>query len=208
MLDKRAALASIAIIVLASLSAGAGTMAMFNDVETSEGNTLGAATMDLKIDGGDSAVQMFEVSNISPGDSGCQMVTLTRTGTEDISMLRMKVSITSLVDKDGASTEPEVEAGDTTTNQDEEGELADNLYLEIGEDTAGDGVMDNVLWEGYADELPLDPDAICDTLNNWVFEKDETKRFMICWSVDQSVGNIIQGDVVEFDIKFDLAVFH
>jgi len=112
------------------------------------------------------------------------------------------------VDKDGASTEPEVEAGDTTTNQDEEGELADNLYLEIGEDTAGDGVMDNVIWEGYADELPLDPDAICDTFNNWVFEKDETKRFMICWSVDQSVGNIIQGDVVEFDIKFDLAVFH
>ncbi|MFW6117451.1 MAG: hypothetical protein ACOC6G_02580, partial [Thermoproteota archaeon] len=142
-----------------------------------------------------------------PGDSGCQTVTLTRTGTKE-GPENMKVSVTRLVDKDGASTEPEVAAGDTTINENEEGELADNLYLEIGEDTTGDGNMDDVMWTGYADQLPLHPSSIDNDLRNWVFPEDATKSFMICWSVDETVGNIIQGDIVEIDIKFDLGGYH
>ncbi|MFW6117236.1 MAG: TasA family protein, partial [Thermoproteota archaeon] len=104
---------SIAVIVLVSVFAGAGTMALLTDVETSEDNSFQAATLDLKINDGDSPVQMFNVGSLEPGDSGCQMVKLTRTGTKE-GMDMMKVSITRLVDKDGASTESEVEAGDTT----------------------------------------------------------------------------------------------
>ncbi len=48
-MDKGAILASMAIIMLASVFAGAGTMAYFSDVETSKGNQFSAGTLNIKI---------------------------------------------------------------------------------------------------------------------------------------------------------------
>jgi predicted ribosomally synthesized peptide with SipW-like signal peptide len=70
-LTRRRALAGLATIGAASATAGAGTMALFSDSETSSGNTVQAGTLDLT---GGIASQSFSIGSsgtgVKPGDQG------------------------------------------------------------------------------------------------------------------------------------------
>lgn len=62
---------------------GGGTWAYFSDTEQSTGNTLSAGTLDLNVNGGDSAVTTLSVSTAYPGDSGSGNTTLYNNGSLD-----------------------------------------------------------------------------------------------------------------------------
>jgi hypothetical protein len=80
-LDKGAILASMAIIVLASVLAGAGTMAWFSTPSRSTGTYyLNAATMDMQI-----TTQPITLSNLVPGQKLPDItIKISNTGTMDI----------------------------------------------------------------------------------------------------------------------------
>ncbi len=59
---------SIAALLIIGLVGGA-TWALFSDTETSANNTLIAGTLDLNINGGNTAVATFSASNVKPGDN-------------------------------------------------------------------------------------------------------------------------------------------
>jgi predicted ribosomally synthesized peptide with SipW-like signal peptide len=59
---------SIAALLLLALVGGA-TWALFSDTETSANNTLIAGTLDLNINGGNTAVSTFSAANVKPGDN-------------------------------------------------------------------------------------------------------------------------------------------
>ncbi len=69
-------IAALLVVVLV----GGGTWAYFSDTESSASNSLVAGTMDLNIDGGDTAVTTFSVTSAAPGDSGNGSSTLANVG--------------------------------------------------------------------------------------------------------------------------------
>jgi predicted ribosomally synthesized peptide with SipW-like signal peptide len=60
-------IASIIVVLVAGVFAGAGTLAIFDDTETSYDNTLTAGTLDLKVDGEDNPCMHIEIEDIAPG---------------------------------------------------------------------------------------------------------------------------------------------
>jgi len=72
-------LASVMMMLLIAMAVGAGTMAYFSDVETSEGNTLTAGTLDLKL--GDPESIIINLGDIRPGDTGRGVIKIKNTGT-------------------------------------------------------------------------------------------------------------------------------
>lgn len=87
-MDKGAILASMAIIMVASLLAGAGTMAYFSDVETAHIGPVYAATLDMQIYDGsaytDDTIIIHPDSPLAPGDTFTIDVWLKNVGTTDI----------------------------------------------------------------------------------------------------------------------------
>jgi spore coat-associated protein N len=182
---------------------GGGTYAYFSDTESSTGNTLSAATLDLKINGGDAAITTFDVSNVAPGDSGSANSTLRNAG-----------SITGELDvaTSAITNTPYAGGGEF---QDGTGDLGANaeiaMYIDIdmsGGPTAGDVGLKS---DGttYDPSVALDYDVIdnYDT-ENWDAVANMATAvsygYRVEWRVDTSIGNAIQGDSVSFDVDFVL----
>ncbi|OGK18147.1 hypothetical protein A3D80_02705 [Candidatus Roizmanbacteria bacterium RIFCSPHIGHO2_02_FULL_40_13b] len=64
---------------------GGSAFAMFSSTATNDGNTFGAGTLVLEIDGepGSGSSQKFIVTDIAPGESETQMLALSNTGSID-----------------------------------------------------------------------------------------------------------------------------
>jgi spore coat-associated protein N len=62
-------LVSLSMVGMVALVAVGATRAFFSDTATSTGNTFTAGTLDLKVDGNDSANSKFAIANAKPGDS-------------------------------------------------------------------------------------------------------------------------------------------
>jgi len=82
-------LMSIMVIGIAALFLGAGTFAYFSDIETSEGNTFTAGTLDLQLsnDGTnyhDGVTETWTISDWAPGDESCATLYATNVGSVDI----------------------------------------------------------------------------------------------------------------------------
>ena len=84
-MDKGAILASIAIIAVASVFAGAGTMAYFSDTERSSGNYFEAGILDMTL----TSVPVT-VTNMFPGSTAMLNFKLWNTGTITIKYLVMR----------------------------------------------------------------------------------------------------------------------
>jgi len=191
-------LASVLMMVLVAMAAGAGTMAYFSDVETSSGNTFTAGTLELKLNDGDENVVMFTVTNVKPGDSGSAEVKLSGAGTLDG---YLDITFSGVVDNDPTLTEPEDLVDDTVG--DGQGELADNLhilaYIDENNNDEFDSGTDELVYDGMAINIAGE------RLSDYAFSHDAVKYFRIEWSVDSDVGNEIQDDEAGFDIEFELA---
>ena len=151
MLANKKILASIVVIALMASALGIGTYAVLSDNETSVGNSFTAGTLDLKINGADTNVVAFTVTNMRPGNQPKNTFVLSNAGS-----LNGVLDISNVVlsDAENGRIEPEIEAGDTT---DDLGELSSvvNLRLFIDADSNGwIGAGDTVFFNGKVNTLP------------------------------------------------------
>ncbi|GAB7093606.1 hypothetical protein JCM30237_07580 [Halolamina litorea] len=100
-LNRRRVLAGLGTIGVASAGAGAGTMALFSDTESSSGNTVQAGTLDLTLGNGGSAP--LSASNVAPGDSGTSVLQVNNEGSINGSL---DVNVANVSPND-ANPEPE-----------------------------------------------------------------------------------------------------
>jgi spore coat-associated protein N len=97
-LTRRRILGSLGVIGVAAGGAGAGTMAYFQDTESSTGNTIDAGTLDLKLSDGDEFTEdgvsgTWTISNAKPGDSVTSEVVLTNAGSLEADHVEFGVSV-------------------------------------------------------------------------------------------------------------------
>ena len=132
------------------------TGAWFFDVETSNGNTITAGSLDLKIDNDDANVIKFEVDNMVPNNTSTPQLVRTfllkNAGSIDGYLDLSSIVLTSF---ENGILEPEEEAGDTTDNK---GELVDRTHLTLFFDLNGDGkyfaVDDYLIYNGKPADFP------------------------------------------------------
>jgi len=109
-LTRRRALGALGVVGVASAGAGAGTLALFSDEETSGGNSVQAGTLDLTLDGGNEAVTLIDTADVKPGDNGDGRTTLTNDGSVDG---YVDLSVTSVYDPENGVGEAEMSADST-----------------------------------------------------------------------------------------------
>lgn len=184
--------------------------AYFSDTETSTDNTFTAGTLDLDIDGGDTAVTTMTLTGKAPGDSGTEESTLKNSGSLGG---ELDIAIGTVSDyacnPDGAN--------DGTEYCDLNADLGSNakltLYLDIDKDGSWSTGDIGFKSDGTSYNYPTALDY--DVVNNYsgvtwndvysgLMASMAEDDFVIAWKIESAVGNLIQGDKVEFDITFTL----
>jgi predicted ribosomally synthesized peptide with SipW-like signal peptide len=127
------AVAIFSALLFVGVLGAVGTGAWFSDVETSNGNTFTAGSLDLKVNGGDDNVVLFTVSNMRPGNQPKASWTLANDGTLNGYLDLENITVTN---NENGLLEPEIAAGDATPDV---GELQDVVNLRLFIDTNGDG---------------------------------------------------------------------
>ena len=142
-------LLSIMAIGLIAMLAGTGIYALFNDTETSTGNTFTAGTLDLKVNDhdeptyGDGVSATWTLSNMKPGDTvGPRSVNLMNFGTVEGDHLEIRC--TNQVDDPPG---PESDTEELTTDMDKAMEIIGLTYdmnnlLSTLTDLNGNGIID------------------------------------------------------------------
>ena len=204
----KSVLGSVLVIGIVAAMMTAGTQSWYSDTETSVGNTFTAGTLNLKVGNYDPCTVHVGKNNIAPGDElygggYCGLWKINNTGTIDG---RLSFNITNLVDNDNGLTEPEESDGDTTGG-DGEGELSEYLKVTVVV-TDPDGTPHKVWPIGIAEKTlreTADAGEITITGDPGLLEGGETGTFHLkIIPLDNSVGNIVQSDSVEFDVIFHL----
>jgi len=205
---------SIMLILVAGIFAGAGSLAIFSDTETSKGNTFTAGTLDLKVSstesplGDDPYIVHFSLSDMKPGDeTGYYKWVLKNVGSLTGTVT---IEINAIANKENGRNEPEKKAGDTGPP----GELGDYLEVGMGFGPSGWSCPSAYygIWQGfnyvisdgwtYSATYTLGPNEEVAWFMKFSLDDDLTLwdgAFFI--DVDD---NIIQGDSLEFDIIFHL----
>lgn len=192
-LTRRRVLGGLATVGAAGAIGGAGTMAYFSDTEESTGNSVSAGTMDLNINGDDSAVTTLDVADKAPGDSGSESHSISNSGTVDGVV---DVLFSSASNNEGDTSDAE---GDTSSPGDLGGVLEVDVYLDDDGDTsstgdqtvAGSGTFDSVFDGSEADA-------------NHPLPAGGSSNLVIEWEIPTTAGNDIQGDSVSGDISVEL----
>jgi spore coat-associated protein N len=189
---------SILMIGMVAMLAGAGTFAYFVDAEASIGDTTTAGTLDLKINGSDSNVVMFD-EIVTKVDSGSNEVTLKNDGSLDG---YMDITFSNVVDDENGFFGNE-DKFDSTPN---DGELAEILhilaYIDENNDNMYDSGTDTSVYDGYAKNIEEE------RLSNYALNSGTQKVFRIEYSINTNQGyfqKYIVSDKAGFDIEFELA---
>ncbi|MEM3581314.1 MAG: TasA family protein [Candidatus Bathyarchaeia archaeon] len=181
-MDKKI-LVSLFIIGLVGFVLGWGTYSQFSDTETTTA-TFTAGTLNLKVGDDDPVSWKIDLADLLPGCSGSESVVIKNIGSVNG---KLSISFSNLVDNENGLTEPELVLDDTEPY----GELAENLYLKITVDGT-------VVYEGYANGV------LSGGLANYPLNAGASVTFTVNYSIDESVGDVIQSDVVGFTITFSL----
>lgn len=195
-------LISLSVIGVVSVIAIGGTIAYYNDTETSSGNAFLAGTLNLKVDNDDPTARFYSAEDIKPGYEDKDIWELRNTGSLDG---YLHITFANLVNDEMGCPEPEQnEGGDTTCDNPGEGqgELAENLdiliYLDENTNEDFDLGIDTLIYQGKVRGI-LQGD-----LFNYKLNSGDEKDFIMEMKVDSSVGNIIQSDKAGYDINFEL----
>lgn len=192
MRNRGALLGSVVLIMLVSMFVGAGTIAYFNDTETSTGNTFSAGTLDLEVnDENPWTSTLISVSNMKPGDTGEVTIKLENVGTIDGYVCMWIKDVTN---DPGSTPEPEP----TSDN----GELGANIKITIWQDD-GDNVLESDE-EIYIDGDTLDSLDDVKVVTNKPLSAGGTVHIGFSWEIPPDVGNEIMDDSVTFTIEFAL----
>lgn len=160
-------------------------MAAFSDTEQSTDNTVQAGTLDLKVDGGDSAGTTLSVSNVAPGDTGSATRNVSNSGSINGTLT---VNVTNVVDDENGQNEPESEFDNSSGAS--EGELSDTVNVTIYVDGTeiATGTLSSIEGEYNVGELA----------------SGDSATVTVEYSVPGDAGNEIQSDIVTFDLVFEL----
>lgn len=180
-------LLSLMMVGVVAAAAGAGTFAYFSDTESSNGNTMTAGTLDLNIEGGDSAVTTLSVSDVGPGDSGTASSSISNTGSIDG---YVDVEVGSVNNTEGANPESET---DTSGDGEMGGIATATIYVDDDGNlsTTGDqtqvasGTLNSIQSQDYEVDHSLTAGG--------------SSNLVIDWDVPTSMGNEAQGDAASFD---------
>jgi len=167
-----------------------GTWAFFSDPESSSGNQIVSGSLDLRVDGQNPWTSAkVNVGNMKPGDSGVATMTVNNAGTLAGTLT---VDITGLSDAPGTTPEPEP----TPDN----GELSANLDIVIWVDTDNDGIKDAGETQLYGGKLNAEAGPY--TVGTLI--GGGTTYVSLSYSLGGGVGNVIQGDICNFSIAYNL----
>jgi len=165
-------LISLSIIGIAAGAVAGGTIAFFNDTETSTGNIFVAGNIDLTVDSLGSTYNnegifdsdfpardltdevFFEFDDIKPGDFGWRHLSLHARDNSSYACLL----ISNKEDDENGVVDPEFDAGDDALDSVPNGELSEELELFAWEDLFPDGIYE----PGLEEILPVTPDSFFD----------------------------------------------
>lgn len=190
-------------IILAGSVAIGATKAYFSDVETSNGNTFSAGTLDLNLDGGNTNVVKFTVSNMSPDDQRIGTWRVRNVGSINGFVDLHNITVTN---NENGCVEPESSAGDITCDNPGpgQGELQNLLSLsKLFWDNNCDGWVgagETTIFDGKVGTIASDYDLNV-SLNAGV-EKCITGQFN--WWNNGADDNKGQGDSLTLDMTFEL----
>lgn len=191
----------VTVVLLASV--GGGTWAWFQDTETSANNSLTAGTLDLNVDGVNTEVNTFSVSNVAPGDSGNGSTELSNVGSLDG---ELDVYLHYVYSTGGTGP---TEFEDGVSHMGDNAQMA--IYLDV--DKSGDWSTGDIglKYDGttYTNPTALDYSKM-KNYSQVTWDAVETlgagaaDDFIIEWQIPGTVDNEIQGDEVHFKITFTL----
>lgn len=207
-LTRRRALAGLGTIGTGVVIGGSGTMAFLNDQEDVNGTSMTAGTLDLMVDynayanrgsAGNIAIDEdtsygsdldlnLSLGDLKPGDSGYFEICLKVESNPAWCWLSADLTMNS----DGMDTEPEVDV-DTT----EAGDLAGAI------DASLVGVDGTVITSGSLKaviDYLASGGVRLDYNGSEYFPADNEGCVRIEWEIPASVGNVIQGDKLKFDL--------
>ncbi|OQB06339.1 MAG: Camelysin metallo-endopeptidase [bacterium ADurb.Bin212] len=190
-------LKSFLVIAVVGAIATSATGAYFSDSETSTGNTFSAGSLDLNVDGGNTNVVKFNVTNMRPGNQPTAQYTLANVGTINGYLDLANITVTDL---ENGITEPESSAGDIT---DPQGELSSVLGLTVYWDNDGDGyysVGDVKIYDSMANGIASSYDT-----NKLVTAGSNVKMMVVVNWWNTPNDNLAQTDSMQLDFTFNLS---
>ena len=207
-------LISLAIIAIAATAVVGATSAFYTDTETSEGNTITAGTIDLKIDlqcpdsGCDFSLRdlngesFFNECDIKPGDTG--EVTISWHVYDNNAWARLRLA--EFIDYENACTEPEADedssCGDPGSG---EGELDDYLkftfWMDEGE-TAGWQCPDNHNGPCTAD--PMEGDNILNGVETIIGGTSKTVSEIIAQDGIELPGELVGSTTYYLGMQWEI----
>lgn len=191
----------LVISVVISLVVGA-TKAYFSDTETSTGNTLAAGNLDLNVDGANTNVVKFTVSEMEPqGEVVKGTYTLNNAGTINGYLDLEEIEVTS---KENGCLDPEIEAGDATCGDPGigDGELQDLIGLQLFVDEDCDGEIGDGETVSYDDTVSMIPGNF--ELNESLPAGQSTCLTMVFDWQSSDDDNLGQGDEIALNFSFEL----
>ena len=213
-LNRRRVLSGLGVIGLASAGAGAGTMALFSDTETSSGNTVQAGTLDLTPDSSgsqtltiiDSPDGSQSGSGIEPGDSGSGSVEVTNSGSLDgyldINTGDFKSNENTVDDPETGATGEDGSASWASAGT-KDGELHEELEVDVTLSSDVTGVSDQSLTSGYTDlEDAFGANTEYDV--DYPMPDGATTTVTVDWRLPSGTRNKVQSDSVEVEFVFEL----
>lgn len=190
-------IASLLMIGVVAAMAGAGTFAYFTDTETTQG-TFTAGTLDLVVDGMNGVKTNFEIENVQPSYNESCEVNLTNIGTCDG---YLSIWMENLTDDDNGCTVPEAAVPDNSCGPNGGGELSQNLYIVIQDETVSPV---HVYYDDTLANFAATHSNQSTQLDLGDLDAGESRDITFGYYVPSNVGNIIQSDSSTFDVVVDL----
>lgn len=204
---------TIAALLIIGLIVG-GTYAFFSDTETSSNNQFSAGTLDLKLSDAnetdqDGVTASFGGSNLKPNDTiGPSTVTLKNTGTITADHVEIKFA-------NSVTDNPTYNATDLGANIADMSTVLNVSALSYGGTSlltqTVPGTFDNTYIEAADNAGNNDGTITLNELNNVIIQglaapaaNNGTSVFSITFTIASTVGNGIQGDIVNVTVTFGM----
>ncbi len=196
-MNKKVLYSIVMIAVVASLAV-AGTYAYLTATRTTSSNRFAAGTLDLDVKANGNKLEPFVIENMGgdPNVSGTKTWTVENTGTLPG---RLLVRLQNVVNTENGCNDQERAVEPDCDDEGNEGDLGKVINLKI----ALDGVdkVQSTLATDQASVIGRDWAA----LPAIVIPAGESRTVTAHWSADEnSYGNEIQSDAVQFDFNFRL----
>ncbi|MDP2741325.1 MAG: TasA family protein [bacterium] len=207
-------LISLSIIGAVVAMAVGGTVAYFNDTETSVGNTFTAGTIDIAIDGSNPWTQSHNIGDLKPGETGYINLDITNVGQNPVNVSKNlsnwnentgSTGYACTITGGSVSSEPECAAATANSNTD-----LNNVQTQIVYDlsvkvyaTAGDT---NLIWwqDIYTDAEGQTLSQVYPSSTTYValgmIPVGGHMKVTQSYHFKETAGNEYQGDTLSFDI--------